>query len=122
MPYDSSGMLRASSAGNLTATETTAGKQIDGTPAHGVEVRLHIPAFVAATTVDAKIQDSADNATWADRLTFPQVNAATQVGELRARLVTAKKYVRAVLTVAGAGANFGAVQLGFDTAGEQAAF
>lgn len=125
MPMDSSGMLRAAAAGNLTATETlpaNPGKQIDGTPAAGIEVRLHVPAFVAASTLDAKVQHSDDGTTWVDALVFPQINAAGQVGETRRRLSTPKKYVRYVMTVAGGGANFGAVQFGFEAGGEQAAW
>ena len=121
-PYDSSGMLRAAAAGNLTANENGTGKQIYGTPAGGIEVRMHVPAFVAATTLDVKIQHSDDNATWTDLLVFAQINAATQVGEHRRRLTTPKQYVRHVATVGGAGPNFGAVQLGFDAGGEQQTF
>lgn len=122
MPYDSSKMLRAAAAGNLTATETlpaNPGVQVDGTPVRGVTVRLHVPAFVAATTLDAKVQHSDDGTVWADILIFPQINAAGQVGETRRRLSTSKKYLRYVMTVGGAGPNFGAVQFGPDAGGEQ---
>jgi hypothetical protein len=125
MPYDAADMLRATTAGNLTATETlpaNPGNQIDGTPVSGVTYRLHVPAFVAASTLDAKIQHSDDGTVWADVLVFPQINAAGQIGETRRRLATPKKYIRYVMTVAGGGANFGVVQFGPDSAGEQSAW
>jgi hypothetical protein len=113
-------MLRAAAAGNLTVTETTAGKQIDGTPVHGVEVRVHCPQATGTTpTLDTKIQESNDNSAWNDLAVIPQITAA---GEYRRRIATSKKYLRAVLTVAGTTPNFGAAQVGFEAAGEQAAF
>lgn len=120
--YDSSGMLRAAAAGNLTATETlpaNPGKQIDGTPVGGITVRFHIPAFVASSTCDLVIQHSDDGTTWATILTFPQINAAAQIGEVRRRISTPKKYLRYIATTA-TSPNFGAAQIGFDSGGEGA--
>ena len=119
--YDSSGMLRAAAAGNLTATETlpaNPGKQVDGTPVDGVTIRMHVPAVVASSTLDLVIQHSDDGTTWAAILTFPQVTTGG-VGEYRRRLSTPKKYLRYVATTA-TSPNFGAVQIGFDSGGEQA--
>lgn len=117
--YDSAVMLRAASAGNLTVTATTAALTIDGTGWNGISVRLHVPqATGTSPTLDAKLQTSPDNSAWTDAGSYAQVTAA---GEYRIRLATSKKYVRAVLTVAGTSPNFGAVQLGFETGGEQAA-
>lgn len=118
---DSSGMLRAAAAGNLTTTETlpaNPGKQVDGTPVGGVTVRLHVPAVVASSTLDLTIQHSDDGTTWTTILTFPQVTTGG-VGEYRRRLSTPKKYLRYVATTA-TSPNFGAVQIGFDSGGEQA--
>lgn len=118
--FDALGMLRAAAAGNLTATETTTGKQIDGTPVHGVDVRIHCPQATGTTpTLNAKIQDSPDNSVWTDKLTFAQITLA---GEYRGRLATPQKYVRAVLTVGGTTPNFGAAQVGFEQAGEQSSW
>lgn len=125
MTYDAAGMLRATTAGNATATETlpaNPGKQIDGTPFSGVTYRLHVPAFVAATTLDMVIQHSDDGTVWAAILTFPQINAAGQVGEVRRRLATPKKYTRYVMTIAGGAPNFGVVQFGPTSGGEQSAW
>jgi len=124
MPYDASKMLRAAALGNLTTTETlpaNPGVQIDGTPVSGVTVRFHVPAFVGGSTCDLVIQHSDDGTTWATLLTFPQINAAAQIGETRRRLATAKKYVRYVATTANS-PNFGACQIGFDAGGEQSAW
>lgn len=121
MPYDASKMLRAAALGNLTASETlpaNPGVQIDGTPVGGITIRFHIPAFVASSTCDLVIQHSDDGTTWATILTFPQINAAAQIGEVRRRLATSKKYVRYIATTA-TSPNFGAVQIGFDAGGEQ---
>ena len=52
--YDSSNMIRLAAAGNLVADETipvNPGLVIWGTPVGGVTFRLHVPAFVAATTL-----------------------------------------------------------------------
>ena len=124
MPYDSADMIRAAAAGNLVADETiptNPGNQIDGTPVSGVTFRLHVPAFVAATTLLVKIQHSDDGTTWEDLLTFPLIDTAGEVGEHRRRLATSKKYIRAFFDITGA-ANFGAVQLGPDAGGEQSAW
>lgn len=120
MPYDSSKMLRAAALGNLTTTETlptNPGVLIDGTPATGITVRLHVPAVVASSTLDLVIQHSNDGTTWATILTFPQVTTGG-IGEYRRRLATSRKYVRYIATTA-TSPNFGAVQIGFDAGGEQ---
>lgn len=121
--YDSSGMLRAAADGNLTATVNGAGLTIRGTPVNGVTVRVHVPSISGTTpTLDLKIQHSDDGATWTDLATFPQINTTTGVGEYRRRVATPKRDVRYAATVAGTTPNFGAVQIGFETGGEQAAW
>jgi hypothetical protein len=116
MAFDSVGMLRAVAAGNLTATGNGTGLQIDGTPASGVGIRIHVPQATGTTpTFDCVIADSPDNSTWKARLTFDQITVA---GQYRQRLVTKQKYVRFQATVAGTSPNFGVVQIGFETGGE----
>lgn len=119
MAYDTLGMLRASSAGNLTATGNTAGLQIDGTPFSGVFLRVHVPqATGTSPTLDITIQESADNSAWRNVVIFPQITAAGPYRRIYASPGSFGKYVRAAMTVGGTTPNFGAVQIGIETGSE----
>lgn len=119
--YDSGLLLRAASAANLTATVTTAGLDLGsaGGWLHSqADLRISVPqATGTLPTLDAKIQESDDNSTYYDLLTFaPTITAA---GNYRRKIQTVRRYVRAVLTVGGTLPNFGAVVVGIDSGGEQ---
>ena len=116
MAYDAEVMLHNPGT-DLTATVTGAGKEIQGTPIDGPTVRVSVPqATGTAPTLDITIQESTDNVTYVTLVTFKQIVAA---GVHLRRYSSRLKWVRAVLTVAGTTPNFGKVQVGFATGGEQ---
>jgi len=121
MAYDTLGMMRKSTDGNLTATASlpaNPGLQIDGTPlgTAGLFIRVHVPQATGTTpTLDLRIQESADGTTWQTVVTFAQITAA---GQYRRKYVSNRKYVRTDYTVAGTTPNFGAVQVGVETGSE----
>lgn len=82
---------------------------------------LHVTAFSGFTSATVKIQDSADDAAWADLITF---TAATGVTFQRATVSGAvDRYVRAVVTTVGASGSvtfqvsFGRYGFAYGTAG-----
>jgi hypothetical protein len=107
--FDSDILLRDGST-DLTATEDAAtGKDFGGPDLVPQTYQVHVPEFVAGSTLDVKIQISDDNATWQDYLIMPQIAA---VGEYFITGKTNARYRRHHSTVAGAGADFGAVIIG----------
>lgn len=97
---------RQLTAGLRTDTAATNGTAIDTTASasFGAQAYLQVNAF-AGTDVTVKIQDSADNSSFADvtGLTFTQITAAPGVQRLAtASGATIRQYVRAV-TVTSAG-------------------
>lgn len=86
-------------AGERTDTTGTNGTGVDGTAssAFGASFYLHVTAFTG-TSVTVKIQDSADNSSWAD-LTAGGFTAATAIGWQRittANNATVRRYLRVV--------------------------
>lgn len=65
---------------------------------------LHVSAFSGWTSVNIKIQDSADNSAWADLTgaAFASVSGATKERLEGAATATVRRYVRAVATMNGA--------------------
>ena len=116
--YDADVMLHNTGV-DLTATVTGTGKQIEGTAIDGHYIRVSVPqATGTAPTLDITIQESDTlGSGYQTVVTFAQIIAA---GVYRRVYSSRKKYVRSVLTVGGASPNFGKVQVGFDTGGEQA--
>ena len=104
---------------DLTLTATGTGKLIEGTAIDGQYVRASVPqATGTAPTLDITIQESDTLGTgYVTNTTFAQITAA---GAYRRVYSSKRKYTRAVLTVGGTTPNFGKVQVGFDTGGEQA--
>lgn len=120
MAYDSIGMIRKTSDGNLTATANlpaNPGLLVDSTGIGVTQfIRVSVTQATGTTpTADLVIQDSDNGTTWTDRYTFDQITAA---GVYRGGFVTKKKYVRVKQTIGGTTPNFGAVQIGFDTGSE----
>ncbi len=118
MSYDADMML-SNTGTDLTATINGTGKQIEGTPINGKFIRVSVPqATGTSPTCDITIQESGTlGSGYTTVVTFDQIIAA---GIYRRVYSSRKKYVRAVLTVGGTSPNFGKVQVGFDTGGEQA--
>lgn len=110
---DANLILRSSTLGSLTATETTAGIAIKATPQSGLAARVIVPKKSVGDTVRVKIQHSTDDSTYSDLVSFDTVASVTQAdtssAEYDRRFATMYKYVRAELTVAGTSPDFGAV-------------
>ncbi len=88
-------------AGPRTDTTATNGASLDGlaASAFGAQFYLHVLAFTG-TSVTVTVQDSADNATWAN-LTGAAFTAATGVGWERiatANNATVRRYLRVITT------------------------
>lgn len=84
---------------DTTATSPATGLDGGASSAFGAQFYLHVTAFTG-TSVTVKIQDSADNATFAD-LTGASFVAATGVGSQRiatANNATVRRYLRVVTT------------------------
>jgi len=109
---DVHGELLASNliAGTYTADANGAGADLQGY--QGVlKIVLDSGAGGGTTpTLDVKIQDSADNSTFADVLgkVFTQVtDASASIQSLAIDTRAVKRYIRAALTITGTGATFG---------------
>ncbi len=118
MSYDADVMLHNPGT-DLTLTATGTGKLIEGTAIDGHYIRVSVPqATGTSPTLDITIQESDTlGSGYQTVVTFAQITAS---GVARRVYSSKRKYVRAVLTVAGTTPNFGKVQVGFDTGGEQA--
>lgn len=112
MAADSKLVLRdGATAGNLTATGNGTGVDVStgGLPLTGIAVRVIVPqAAGTSPTLDVKIQESADNSTWRDLVSFPQITAA---GKYVRRFSGRLRYLRYAATVCGTSPNFVAVQI-----------
>jgi hypothetical protein len=87
-----------SATGNQTSVNNLAATT------NGGYALFHLPTNSRSAAVDVKIQDSADNASFADICTFTQVASGVS-SEYKAITGTIRQYVRAVLTLtAGTGA------------------
>ena len=117
MAYDADVMLHNPGT-DLTLTATGTGKLIEGTPIDAMSIRVSVPqATGTAPVMDITIQESDTlGSGYQTVVTFPQITAA---GVYRRRYSSKRKYARSVLTVAGTTPNFGKVQVGFETGGEQ---
>ena len=82
--------------GNLGSVDNAASS------ANGGFAILHVPAnTVGGGVTTIKVQHSADNATFADLITFSTVAASTKTSELKAVSGTVNRYVRATASTAG---------------------
>lgn len=78
-----------------TATGQTASVDNGASTSNGAKAFLHITAF-SGTDVTVKVQESADNSTWADMITFTQATAAgSQSGTASS---TIDRYLRVAIT------------------------
>lgn len=120
--YDAEVMLHNPGT-DLTSTATGTGKLIEGTPFDGMPIRVVVPACANAdNTLAVTIQESdVLGSGYTTTVTFDTISGAVtaQPGIYRRWVSLRKKYVRSVATVAGTTPNYGKVQIGFDTGGEQ---
>jgi hypothetical protein len=86
----------------VTASKT--GSNIELNAAGMVELDFDVTAVSGtAPTLDIKIQESADGATFTDVVSLPQVTAVKKINEA---IKSDKKYIRYVLTVTGTSPSF----------------
>ncbi|MFA6131386.1 MAG: hypothetical protein WC730_03960 [Patescibacteria group bacterium] len=96
----------------VTATATATGTGVDTMGYNDAMVALEVGVVSGTSpTLDVKIQDSADNSTFADvsGLTFTQVTASNNSQVLRVsglNTSTRRRYLRAVGTIAGTTPSF----------------
>jgi hypothetical protein len=93
--------------GYTAETATANGTSVDrgAASANGGVVVLHLPVFTGLTSATIKVQDSADNTTFAD-LAGAAFTAATAIASQRlflAQGTAIRRYVRTVTTVVGTG-------------------
>lgn len=91
-------------AAALTATGNSSGLDIKKTPADGVWVEIAVTAVAGTTpTADFKVQESDNDSTYNDVVTFPQITATGR----HFRLVQSKKrYLRLARTIGGTTPSF----------------
>jgi hypothetical protein len=122
-------LLRQTSDGNLTASETArAGVDYGAGDREPLSYVMKVTQATGTTpTLVAKIQESDDNSNWVDLANFEN-NASTPSNTINAAGVyivsfrSSKRYRRAHLTVGGTTPNFGAVEIGPDVGGDYLRF
>lgn len=92
---------------DLTA-ETTAGTvnytsvdETDVSTASGGVGHIHVSAYSGWADATVKVQDSADNAAWADILTFTVITGVTKERKETSATATIRRYIRATVTFTG---------------------
>ena len=83
------------SLGNLSSVDNSASS------ANGGAATLHIPTNTVDGNTTIKVQHSANDASWADLLSFTVVGASTKTSELKAVSGTVNRYLRATASTAG---------------------
>ncbi|HLI29351.1 MAG TPA: hypothetical protein VKZ60_19980 [Chloroflexota bacterium] len=79
-----------------------------------LRVQLEVAGTVSGTapTLDVRVQDSADGASWADTgVAFATVTATVSRQQRELRVRRGRPYVRVAATVGGSGASFGGVSV-----------
>ena len=123
---DANLLLRAASAGNLTANETGSWVDFGGPQVMGLSFLIMVPEIEdAADTLDLKIECSDDGAAANGReFHVPQITGASAAGIYRITVRQPSRYLRFDATVGGAPAvdGFGAVVIGPTFGGDQEKF
>ena len=83
------------SLGDLSSVDNAASS------ANGGAGTLHVPTNTVNGNTTIKIQHSANNASWADLISFTVIGAATKTSELKAVSGTVNRYLRATASTAG---------------------
>lgn len=108
--FDNNLLLRAASAGNLSADELTPTGVDVGVDLVETEYCVSVPSVSGTTpTLDVKIQESDDDSTYRDFLAFPRINAA---GVYYVKGKSNARYRRYAADVGGTTPNFGATEIG----------
>lgn len=111
--FDANVLLRASSAGALSASETGATGVDMGVDLEPQTYGVYVPSVSGTSaTLDVVIQESDDNATWRDFLVFPQIVQASAPGQYFATGKSNARYRRYKATLGGTTPNFGTVLIG----------
>lgn len=111
MVIDNQLFFRTSGAASLTQTETATAIAINGTPAIGMALVVHVPKKSVGDTMQVTLQHSTDNSTFTNLLAIETVASVTEASTVPFKIVrrfhTRLKYVRTVITVAGTTPDFG---------------
>ena len=83
------------SLGDLSSVDNAASS------ANGGAGTLHVPTNTVNGNTTIKIQHSANNASWADLISFTVIGASTKTSELKAVSGTVNRYLRATASTAG---------------------
>ena len=95
------GKVIASSVVNLTASNSTAsttGVDFSASAGNGAVGHLHVTENTGNNTLNIKLQESSDNNTFTDLITFSTVSATTPTSERVETTGTVARYIRAVVT------------------------
>lgn len=102
---------------NLTADETKGPFDVGPTPPGGLSLEVHLPAFVATTTLDVSVTaDAVEGGSYSTTVAaLPQISdddgpANDGIGSYVLRFNTHLRFVKVVLNGTGATANFGAAK------------
>lgn len=126
MAADAELIFRSSANGNLVADETTAAFNVGPWPDDGLPCRLTIPAEVAACTLAVILKSCAtiggtyleESRFSLDETTDGVTLTLTAAGVYRKHLLATRAFIKFTFDVTGGAANFGAVDLRAETAGE----
>jgi len=91
-------------AAALTATGNSSSLDVKKTDVNGVVVKVVVTAVSGTTpTLDLKVQESDDNSTWKDLVTFDQI---TSTGRWSRLVQSKRRYLRLARTVGGTTPSF----------------
>lgn len=85
----------------VSSTSSNTGYDSGASTANGAVAHLHVTANDRDGAITVKVQDSADNLSWADLGTFSSVSSSSTTSERITISGTVNRYVRADFTVAG---------------------
>lgn len=115
---DSNLILRSSTAGTLTSTETSAAFTGGPTPLDGLRCVALVPSQSSGTTLQISLQESTDGTTYTTFETFTllaSTTVTTSPAVMQARPFSSMcPNIRSVTTVAGTSPSYGGVQIWID--------
>lgn len=84
-----------------SATGTATSVDFGSTMSNGAVFHLHVPANTYGSATTFKVQDSANNSTFADVATFTSVNGSATTSQRIVNTTSVNRYLRAVATISG---------------------
>jgi len=84
-----------------TASGTATSVDFGSTMSNGAIFHLHVPANTYGSATTFKVQDSANNSSFADVATFTSVNGSATTSERIVNTSSVNRYLRAVATITG---------------------